>query len=270
MQYVSSVCGSTFRTTGEITVSRTRLWVLSAAVETAPSAIAGMVLSFFSRLCIERNLKSGKASSPLRVLVADDHPYMRAGMIGDVNAQADMLVVAEARDGMEALELFHKFRPDVSLVGLRMPNLDGIEVVASIVAFHPAARAIVLATSSGDVHALRALRAGASGYLLKHMLKSDLIDTIRSVHRGQRCIPDEVARRLAEHATDSDLTTREIEVLNAISKGKSNKLVGAELNISEQTVKGHIKRVLAKLGANDRTHAVMIALQRGFLLFEDS
>ena len=251
-------------------MSRTRLWVLSAADETAPSAIAGMVLSFLSRLCIERNLKSGKASSPLRILVADDHPYMRAGMIGDVNAQADMLVVAEARDGMEALELFHKFRPDVSLVGLRMPNLDGIEVVASIVAFHPAARAIVLATSRGDVHALRALRAGASGYLLKHMLKSDLIDTIRSVHRGQLCIPDEVARRLAEHATDSDLTIREIEVLNAISKGKSNKLVGAELNISEQTVKGHIKRVLAKLGANDRTHAVMIALQRGFLLFEDS
>jgi len=209
-------------------------------------------------------------SSPLRVLVADDHPHMRAGISADINAQGDMLVAAEAQDGIEALELFHKFRPDVSLVGLRMPKLDGIEVVASIIAFHPAARAIVLATSSGDVHALRALRAGASGYLLKHMLRTDLIDTIRSVHRGQRCIPDEVARRLAEHATDSDLTIREIEVLKVVSKGKSNKLIGAELNISEHTVKGHIKRILAKLGANDRTHAVVIAFQRGFLLCEDS
>jgi DNA-binding NarL/FixJ family response regulator len=209
-------------------------------------------------------------SSPLRVLVADDHPYMRAGISGDVNAQRDMLVVAEARDGIETLELFHKFRPDVSLVGLRMPKLDGIEVVASIAAFHPATRAIVLATSSGDVHALRALRAGASGYLLKHMLERDLIDTIRSVNRGQLRIPDEVARQLAEHATDIELTIREIEVLKEISKGRSNKVIGAELDISEHTVKGHTKRILAKLGANDRTHAVMIALQRGFLQCEDT
>lgn len=204
-------------------------------------------------------------SSRIRVLVADDHPLMRAGISGEVNEQDDMEVVAEAQDGIEALELFHQFRPDVSLVDLRMPKLDGIEVIAAITSSYPGARAIVLTMSGGDVHARRALRAGATGYLLKHMLRTDLIDTIRTVHRGHRRIPDEVARLLAEHVTDCELTAREIAVIKGAAQGQSNKLIGCELCISEHTVKGHIKSILAKLGASDRTHAVLIALQRGFL-----
>jgi DNA-binding NarL/FixJ family response regulator len=201
----------------------------------------------------------------IRVMAVDDHPLMRAGIVGEINAQTDMQIVAEASDGDEALLLFRKHRPDITLMDLRMPKVDGIAAIASIHEHFPEARIIVLTTSAGDVQAVRAFKAGAVGYLLKNLLRTELVETIRSVHKGHKRIPPEVAQQIAEHAADDSITTRELEVLRLVAKGNSNKLIASDLNISEHTVKNHLKSILSKLNASDRTHAVMIALQRGFL-----
>ena len=204
-------------------------------------------------------------SPMIRILVVDDHPLMRAGITAEIDVEEDMQVVASAQNGAEALALFRTHSPDVSLIDLRMPILDGMSLIKSIRTEQPTARIIVLTTSAGDVHIVKAFRAGASGYLLKHMLSSQLIHTIRSVHNGERIIPEEIARLLAENALSETVTPREIEVLARVSRGFSNREIAAELFISEYTVKAHVKTIMIKLGANDRTHAVMLAMQRGFL-----
>ncbi|CAN5627860.1 response regulator transcription factor [soil metagenome] len=206
----------------------------------------------------------------IRVLTVDDHPLLREGIRGSINAHSDMEVVAEASDGEEAVQLFARHRPDVTLMDLRLPKLNGIESITAIKRDFPSARIIVLTTYAGDVQALQALRSGASGYLLKSMLRTELIDTIRRVHAGQRRIPPEIAAGIAEHAADDLLSPREVEVLRHAAAGKSNKIIASDLGLSEHTIKGHIKSILAKLGASDRTHAVMIALKRGFLEIENS
>jgi DNA-binding NarL/FixJ family response regulator len=201
----------------------------------------------------------------IRVMAVDDHPLMMAGIVGEINAQADMRVVAEASDGDEALVLFQKHRPDVTLMDIRMPKVNGIAAISSIREQFPQARIIVLTTSAGDVQAVRAFKAGAVGYLLKNLLRRELVETIRLVHKGQKRIPPEVAQQIAEHAADDSITRRELDVLRGVANGNSNKIIADDLNISEHTVKNHLKNILSKLNASDRTHAVMIAIKRGFL-----
>jgi len=204
-------------------------------------------------------------SAPIRVLVVDDHPLMRSGLCGEINTQNDMKVVAEAADGNEAIACFRVHRPDVTLMDIRMPGMNGIEAIYAIRREFLAARFIILTTAAGDIQALRAFQAGAMGYLLKNLLRTELTDTIRLVHEGRKRIPPEVAQQMAEHAADEAITPRELDVLRAIARGKANKIVAADLNISEHTVKNHVKNILAKLNANDRTDAVMIAIRRGFI-----
>jgi DNA-binding NarL/FixJ family response regulator len=204
-------------------------------------------------------------SSVIRVLTVDDHPLMRAGIAGEINAQPDMRVVAQATDGDEAIVRFRTHLPDVTLMDLRMPKVNGIDAIAAIRAEYPRARIVVLTTAAGDIQALQAFKAGAVGYLLKNLLRKELINTIRLVHAGQRRIPPEIAQQLAEHAADDPLTNRELDVLKGIAKGQSNKIIAYQLNIGEHTVKNHIKSILSKLGASDRTAAAMIALRRGYI-----
>ena len=201
----------------------------------------------------------------IRVMAVDDHPLMMAGIVGEINAQPDMRVVAEASDGDVALALFQKHRPDVTLMDIRMPRVHGIAAISSIRQHFPHARIIVLTTSSGDVQAVRAFKAGAVGYLLKNLLRTELVETIRLVHNGHKRIPPEIAQQIAEHAADDSITTRELDVLRGVANGNSNKIIASNLNITEHTVKNHLKSILSKLNASDRTHAVMIALKRGFL-----
>jgi DNA-binding NarL/FixJ family response regulator len=176
-----------------------------------------------------------------------------------------MRVVAEASDGDEALVLFRKHQPDITLMDIRMPRVNGIVAVSAIRAEFPQARIIVLTTAAGDVQAVRAFKAGAVGYLLKNLLRKELVETIRLVHNGHKRVPPEVAQQIAEHAADDSITARELDVLRGVANGSSNKIIASDLNISEHTVKNHLKSILSKLDANDRTHAVMIALKRGFL-----
>jgi DNA-binding NarL/FixJ family response regulator len=203
--------------------------------------------------------------SPIRILIADDHPLLRDGVAGLVADQPDMELVGEASSGREAIEQFRKHLPDVTLLDLQMPEMNGIDAILAIRSEFPEARIVVLTTYTGDAQILRALKAGAQAYLLKSMLRRELLDTIRAVHKGQRRIPPEVAAQLAEHTADDSLTSREIEVLRLIAAGEANKLVASDLSITEETVKGHVKSILSKLGASDRTHAVTIALKRGII-----
>lgn len=203
--------------------------------------------------------------SPLRIMLVDDHPLLREGVASVIERQHDMELVAEATDGEQAIELFRRCQPDITLMDLQMPGMGGVEAIRAIVGEFPQARIIVLTTYKGDVQALRALKAGATGYLLKSMLRKDLLDTIRQVHAGRRCIPIEIATEIATHVADDALSTREVEVLGEVAGGRSNKVIAARMGISEETVKTHMKSILSKLDANDRTHAVTIALRRGIL-----
>ena len=201
----------------------------------------------------------------IRVLMVDDHPLLREGIAAVIEGQPDLEVVGEATNGREAVEQFRARKPDIVLMDLQMPVMGGIEAISAIRSEFPDARIVVLTTYKGDTQALRAFKAGASGYLLKSMLRKELLDTIRSVHAGHRRIPPEIANEIAEHHTDDALSQREIEVLQRVAAGGANKIIAGELNISEETVKAHMRSILAKLSANDRTHAVMIALKRGII-----
>jgi DNA-binding NarL/FixJ family response regulator len=201
----------------------------------------------------------------IRVLGVDDHPLMMAGVAGAIDAQADMKMVGAAPDGTTGIKLFRELQPDITLMDLRMPDMSGIDAIVTIRAENPQARIIVLTTSAGDIPVLRAFKAGACGYLLKNLVRTELIDTIRRVQMGKRVVPAEIAAELAAHLGESPVTPRELLVLRAVSEGTSNRRIGARLNITEHTVKGHLKYIMAKLNAIDRTHAVMIALKRGIL-----
>ncbi len=205
------------------------------------------------------------AASAIRVLCVDDHPLMRAGIRATLEGQPDIQFVAEASDGAAAIAAWREHRPDVALMDLQMTGMNGIEAIQAIRREFPAARLIVLTTYDGDVQVTRALKAGASGYLLKSMLRHDLLRAIRTVHAGQRAIPPEVAVQLSGYIDAAALTPREVEVLDTISAGNSNKIVADKLRITEDTVKGHVSSIMSKLQANDRTHAVLIAIRRGFL-----
>src|SRR5215475_10167055 len=205
------------------------------------------------------------ANNPIRILTVDDHPLLREGIAAVIASETDMIIVAEANNGKEAIEQFRSHRPDVTLMDLQMPALNGIEAIVGIRREFPNARIIVLTTYSGDIQVLRALRAGARGYVLKGHVHRELLDTVRAVHAGQKRIPPEIAAELADHATDDALTEREIEVLRLIAAGNSNKLIADHLSIGEATVKSHVTNILSKLSANDRAHAVTIGLQRGII-----
>ena len=204
-------------------------------------------------------------SNAIRVLTVDDHPLLRDGIAALVNCQADMKVVAEASSGREAVEYFREHHPDITLMDLRMPDMDGIDAMTEIIHAYPDARIIVLTTYGGDALIVRALKAGAQGYLLKGQLRKELLDTIRSVHGGRKRISPEAAVQVANHAADTLLTSREVDVIQLIAEGNANKVVADMLEITEDTVKAHVRNILSKLGANDRTHAVTIALKRGII-----
>jgi DNA-binding NarL/FixJ family response regulator len=201
----------------------------------------------------------------IRVLVVDDHPFLREGIAAAINGQKDMILVGEATNGLEAMESFRSLRPDVTLMDIHLPGMSGIEAMLAIRAEFPTARIVVLTAYRGDIQALRAFKAGAVGYLLKNMLRKELLDTIRIVHAGRRRIPDEIAKELGEHSLEDALTEREIEVLKMVASGTSNKVIASELALAEPTVKSHLKNIFQKLGANDRTHAVTIAIRRGYI-----
>ena len=204
-------------------------------------------------------------SRQIRILTVDDHPVLREGIAAIVSGEPDMIVAAEASNGREAIEQFRVHRPDITLMDLGLPDMNGTEVIAAVRAEFPNARIIALTTYSGDALAVRALKAGASGYLLKSMVRKELAETIRSVHAGRKKIPPEIAIKMAEHHGDDALTEREIEILRQVAAGNANKMIADNFSISEQTVKAHMRNILSKLGANDRTHAVTIALKRGII-----
>jgi len=207
----------------------------------------------------------GSSPNLIRILTVDDHPLLREGIAFLVKSQPDMELVAEASDGEEAIEQFRRHRPDVTLMDLRMPNLDGTEAISRIRNEFPDAKIVVLTTYAGDVQVLKAIKAGARGYIVKGHVHRELLDAIRSVHAGHKRIPPEIAAELADHAADDQLSAREIDVLRLIGEGNANKQIADKLLIAETTVKNHISSILSKLRANDRAHAVTIALQRGII-----
>ncbi|MGA9130753.1 MAG: response regulator [Terracidiphilus sp.] len=201
----------------------------------------------------------------IRILVADDHPIVREGVCGLIADQPDMVVVADASNGREAIQQFRIHRPDVTVMDLQMPEMNGVDAVSAIRVEFPGAKIIVLTTYAGDVQILRALKAGAQGYLLKALLHKELPDNIRAVYAGRKVMAPEAASQVAEHSGEEALTPKELEVLRLVALGNANKLIAAQLSISEETVKSRVKNILDKLGANDRTHAVTIGLKRGII-----
>jgi DNA-binding NarL/FixJ family response regulator len=206
-------------------------------------------------------------ASSIRILAVDDHPVIREGVAALLAGQSDMSLVAQASNGREAIQQFRAHRPDVTLMDLQMPEMDGLDAMIAIRGEFPQARFIVLAGYVGDVQVLRALKAGARACVLKNLSHRDLLETIRAVHAGKKTLSPEASYQLAEHATDDALTPAEIRVLRLISEGNANKEIAAQLSISEETVKGQVRNILSKLGANDRTHAAMIGLKRGIIEF---
>lgn len=204
-------------------------------------------------------------AQPITVLCVDDHPLMRDGIAFALQQEPDILLVAQAESGAGAIEAYRQYRPNVTLMDLQMPDMDGIAAMAAILEDHPKAKVVVLTTYSGDINASRALKLGAMGYLLKGSLRTDLAKTIREVHAGRRCIPPIIANEIAAHLSVDELSPREIEVLRLVAIGNANKVIADKLRITEDTVKGHMRNVLLKLQANDRTHAVTIAMKRGYL-----
>ncbi len=204
-------------------------------------------------------------SSQIRILAVDDHALVRDGITGLVSVQPDMVIAGEASNGREAIQQFRMLHPDVTLMDLQMPEMNGIEALIAIRNEFPDARVIVLTTYAGDVQILRALKAGAQAYLLKNTLHKELLDTIRAVHAGKKSLSPEASYEIAEHATDDALTPAEIAVLRLIAAGNANKQIADQLSITEETVKSRVKNILSKLGANDRTHAAMIGLKRGII-----
>ena len=205
------------------------------------------------------------AISQIRIFAVDDHPVVRQGIAGLIGIQPDMVLVGEASNGRDAIQQFRMHRPDVTLMDLQMPEMNGIDALIAIRSEFPEARIIMLTTYAGDALCKRAMKAGAQAYILKGNVRKDLLETIRTVRAGKKFIHAEVAAELASHAADDGLSEREIEVLSLIAAGNSNKLVADQLAISEDTVKGHVKSILSKLGVNDRTHAVTAALKRGII-----
>jgi DNA-binding NarL/FixJ family response regulator len=203
-------------------------------------------------------------SKPIRVLIADDHPLLRSGIAAVLTSDPHFTVVAEAEDGHAAVEQFELHRPDITLMDLQMPGLNGVEATQAIRQINPRALIIILTTFNGDVQVTRSLRAGASGYILKNLARTDLCDYLISIHAGQRLLPPQVARSLASSFHAESLSKREVEVLRLVAAGNSNQKVGVELGLREDTIKAHMKAILLKLDARDRTHAVTIALRRGF------
>ncbi len=205
------------------------------------------------------------ATTPVRILVVDDHPLLREGVAALIATEPDLQLVAMAADGREAIEKFRATRPDVTLMDLQMPHMSGIDAVISIRNEWLDARIIVLTTYAGDALAMRALKAGAQAYVLKGMVRKELLETIRAVSEGHRRVQSDVAVQIASHTADAALSARELQVLELIAAGHSNKAIGSRLSINEETVKGHVKNILAKLGARDRTHAATMAFRRGIL-----
>jgi DNA-binding NarL/FixJ family response regulator len=206
-----------------------------------------------------------KGSSPIRVLIVDDHPVLREGVSAILEDRSDMIVVGEARDGAEAIACFREIQPDVTLMDLQMPVMNGVEAITAIRKEFPEARILVLTTYAGDVQAVRALRAGAIGYLLKSSLRTEMLDAIHNVHRGRRHLHGDVAAEIALHVVDDGLSDREVAVLNLVAVGKANKEIARALSLSEETVKAHLKNIFAKLDVTDRTHAVTVAARRGII-----
>ena len=208
---------------------------------------------------------SQQAKNIIRILTVDDHPLLREGIAAILALQPDMQLVGEAEDGAQAIKIFRELKPDVTLMDLQMPVLNGVEAIARIRTDFPNARIIVLTTYAGDVQAHRAMRAGAAGYLLKGALRRDLLDTIRAVHGGRRYLSPEIAQQIALHSSEDSLSEREIEVLRLVATGKANKEIAGELSVSEDTVEAHLKSIFAKLIVGDRTQAVTLALKRGII-----
>lgn len=204
-------------------------------------------------------------SQRIRILCVDDHPILRQGIGSLLGVQPDMELVAEASNGREAIQEFRAHRPDITLMDLQMPEMGGLDAISAIRAEFPEARIIVLTTYAGDAQALRALKSGARGYLLKNALHKELVDTIRAVHAGKKALSPDVSYELAEHATDEALTPAEIRVLKLIAEGNANKEIARALSLSEETVKGQVRNILSKLGAKDRTHAAMLGFKRGII-----
>ena len=211
----------------------------------------------------------GPKPSHIRLLAVDDHPLLRDGIQALIATQPDMHLAGEAASGMEAIAKFREIRPDVTLMDLQMPDMSGVDAIIAIRSEFPQARILVLTTYGGDALAERALRAGAQAYVLKGLVRKDLLETIRSVHAGAKRIHPDIAAQLANHMGETGLSARELEVLSLIAAGNSNKTIGTRLLITEATAKGHVKNIMAKLGANDRTHAVTLALQRGIISLQD-
>jgi DNA-binding NarL/FixJ family response regulator len=212
-------------------------------------------------------MKPSAGPAPIRILAVDDHPLLRQGIAALIADQSDIRLVAEASNGREAIQQFRAHRPDITLMDLQMPEMNGLDAIVAIRGEVPEARIIVLTTYTGDVQVLRAMKAGARAYLLKNLLHKELLETIRAVHAGRKALSAEASYELAEHATDDALTPGELDVLRLIAAGNANKQIAAQLSITEETVKGRVKNILSKLGANDRAHAATIGLKRGIIEF---